>query len=175
MEYLNREFDQEKCRIAIQCVAMNVSETSKTEYWVRNRRVLPHARKLQHFRIKVALEWAGIEPDDLFGFAYLYEQNDMYVEAEGMYRRALDGKEKAWGPEHTSTLSTVNNLGLLYADQGKLAKAEEMYRRALDGYIKARGSNHPNTKLIARNLSLFRERKSTFKKGKVHKWLRRLI
>ncbi len=54
-----------------------------------------------------------------------------------MYRRALDGKEKAWGPEHTSTLTTVNNLGLLYADQGKLAEAEKMYRRALDGKEKA--------------------------------------
>ncbi|KAL2042340.1 hypothetical protein N7G274_004829 [Stereocaulon virgatum] len=41
------------------------------------------------------------------------------VEAEEMYRRALDGKEKAWGLDHTSTLTgnTVNNLGLLYADQ----------------------------------------------------------
>ncbi len=49
------------------------------------------------------------------------------------YLRALDGYEKAWGPEHTSTLNTVNNLGLLYADQGKLAEEEKMYRRALDG------------------------------------------
>jgi hypothetical protein len=32
-----------------------------------------------------------------------------------MYNRALAGKEKAWGPEHTSTLDTVNNLGSLYA------------------------------------------------------------
>ncbi|SLM39065.1 kinesin light chain 1 [Lasallia pustulata] len=38
------------------------------------------------------------------------------AEAEAMYRRALEGKEKAWGPEHTSTLETVNNLGNLYAD-----------------------------------------------------------
>jgi hypothetical protein len=48
-------------------------------------------------------------------------------EAEEMYWRALKGKEKAWGPEHTSTLDTVNNLGNLYSDQGKLAEAEEMY------------------------------------------------
>jgi hypothetical protein len=43
-----------------------------------------------------------------------------------MYERALKGSEKALGAEHTSTLSTVNNLGLLYADQGKLAEAEEI-------------------------------------------------
>ena len=31
--------------------------------------------------------------------------------------RALQGYEKAWGPEHTSTLATVNNLGEIYYDQ----------------------------------------------------------
>jgi hypothetical protein len=35
------------------------------------------------------------------------------VEAKAMLQRALRGHEKAWGPEHTSTLVTVNNLGFL--------------------------------------------------------------
>jgi tetratricopeptide (TPR) repeat protein len=59
------------------------------------------------------------------------------AEAEEMYLRALRGFEKAWGAEHTSTLDTVNNLGNLYADQGKIAEAEEMYLRALRGKEKA--------------------------------------
>jgi Tetratricopeptide repeat len=50
-----------------------------------------------------------------------------------MYKRALAGKERALGPEHTSTLDTVNNLGLLYRTQGKLDEAEQMYKRALAG------------------------------------------
>jgi tetratricopeptide (TPR) repeat protein len=50
-----------------------------------------------------------------------------------MYNRALAGYEKALGPEHTSTLDTVNNLGILYADQGRLEDAEMMYNRALAG------------------------------------------
>jgi hypothetical protein len=44
-----------------------------------------------------------------------------------MYQRALQGKEKAWGLEHILTLDTINNLGLLYKDQGKLVEAEQMY------------------------------------------------
>jgi hypothetical protein len=51
----------------------------------------------------------------------------------------------AWGPEHTSTLAMVNNLGLLYANQGKMAEAEEMYVRALRGYEKAWGPEHTST------------------------------
>ncbi|SLM39074.1 nb-arc and tpr domain protein [Lasallia pustulata] len=58
-----------------------------------------------------------------------------------MYRRALEWYEKAWGPEHTSTLDTVNNLGMLYKDQGKMAEAEAMYRRAQDG----RSGSHVST------------------------------
>lgn len=59
-----------------------------------------------------------------------------------MYQRVLQGKEKAWGPEHTSTLDTVHSLGALYAHHEKLAEAEEMCARALRGYKKAWGPKH---------------------------------
>ena len=58
-----------------------------------------------------------------------------------MYVQALAGREKALGLDHTSTLSTINNLGILYRDQGKLAEAEQMYVQALAGYEKALGAN----------------------------------
>jgi hypothetical protein len=41
-----------------------------------------------------------------------------------MDMRALGGYEKALGPDHTPTLDTVNNLGILYRDQGKLDVVE---------------------------------------------------
>lgn len=56
------------------------------------------------------------------------------AEAEEMYQRALNGYEKAWGREHTSTLRTVYNLGNLYKNQGKMAEAEKMYQRANIGW-----------------------------------------
>jgi len=46
------------------------------------------------------------------------------------------------GVEHISTLDTVNNLGTLYADQGKLDKAEEMYIRALKGFERSLSVEH---------------------------------
>jgi hypothetical protein len=67
------------------------------------------------------------------------------VDAEEMYVRALRGKEKAWGLEHTSTLDTVNNLGVLYQDQNKMMEAEAMYVRALRGYEKEWGLEHMST------------------------------
>jgi hypothetical protein len=47
------------------------------------------------------------------------------VEAEQMYQRALRGYYKVLGPEHTSTLTTINNLCLIYNIQGKFMEAEE--------------------------------------------------
>ena len=55
------------------------------------------------------------------------------AEAKKMYERALKGKQKACGPEHTFPLDTVNNLGNLYADYGKMAEVEKMYKRSLKG------------------------------------------
>ena len=68
-----------------------------------------------------------------------------------LYERALAGREKALGTEHTSTLDTVNNLGALYANQGKLAAAEQMYGRALAGYEKALGKENTTTYIPALN------------------------
>jgi len=66
-----------------------------------------------------------------------------------MYIRALQGCEKALGPDHTSTLLTVNNLGILYSNQGKLAEAEAMYDRALQGYEDALGHEFASSYLPA--------------------------
>jgi hypothetical protein len=109
LECLNQQFDEERCGMAIRCVAASVSWESDAQYWARNRRVLAHARRFQLARFTGLIDWSRIEPNDLVYLAALYQQNDLHVEAEEMYVRALRGMEKAWGPEHTSTLDTVNN------------------------------------------------------------------
>ena len=38
----------------------------------------------------------------------------MPIKAEQMYRRLLAGYEKAIGRDHTLTLNTISNLGILY-------------------------------------------------------------
>lgn len=53
-----------------------------------------------------------------------------------MFLRALARLEKAWRPEHASTLGTVNTLGILYKAQGKMKEAETMLLQALTGYEK---------------------------------------
>jgi hypothetical protein len=64
---------------------------------------------------------------------------EKYRATEAMNRRALEGREKALGPEHPSTLTSVNNLALVLPDQGMYKAAEAMNRRAPEGYEKALG------------------------------------
>lgn len=66
-------------------------------------------------------------------------------EAEGMYKRAMAGKEKALGRDHTSTIRMVNSLELLYADQRRMNKAEKLYQHALASSEQAFGSDHTST------------------------------
>ena len=48
-----------------------------------------------------------------------------------LLNRALAIREKALGLEHPGTATSVNNLGGLYAGQGRYAEAELLYHRAL--------------------------------------------
>jgi tetratricopeptide (TPR) repeat protein len=96
--------------------------------------------------------------DDRLGraalIAGLLTQQVQLVAAEQIYIFTLAGYEKALGADHTSTLNTVNNLGLLYRDQGKLDEAEKMCQRALAGYEKALGADHTSTLNTVNNLGL---------------------
>ena len=51
--------------------------------------------------------------------------------AEEIYLRILIEYEKAWGAKYISIFNIINNLGLLYSDQGKMKEAKEIYLRAL--------------------------------------------
>ncbi|KAI1317973.1 hypothetical protein F5Y16DRAFT_414531 [Xylariaceae sp. FL0255] len=78
----------------------------------------------------------------------IFNNQGKLKEAKDMYQWALRGREKALGPDHTSTLSTVNNLGNLHRDQGKLREAKEMYQRTLRSYQTGVGPDHPRTQTV---------------------------
>ncbi|KAK3946803.1 WD40-repeat-containing domain protein [Pseudoneurospora amorphoporcata] len=89
------------------------------------------------------------------------------------HQRALKGKEKALGPDHTSTLDTVHSLGLLYEIQGRLKEAEAMYQRALSGYSAALGSSHAESLLVVKNIASLQLAKGSSAATKTSLWRRR--
>jgi tetratricopeptide (TPR) repeat protein len=133
---------------ALTCIADNIKGESSPHFWVTNRRLLEHAEELESPRFHELWQLYASEEkllDAAYSIAGLLQNWNWLEKAEEMYIRALVGKEKALGPDHTSTLATVNNLGNLYRVQGKLAEAEQMYVRALAGYEKALGPDHTST------------------------------
>ncbi|PQE06061.1 hypothetical protein CJF30_00005019 [Rutstroemia sp. NJR-2017a BBW] len=129
---LNRAWDPRLARLAIKLIASHVPQTQSFRSWLTQRRLLQHAMRCSYMVLN-----SLIRDDDValecHNLGYLYEKEDKLVEAEQMYQRALQGKEKVLGPEHMWTLDTVNNLGIIYAEQGKLVEAEHMFQRALQG------------------------------------------
>ncbi|KAI4853705.1 purine and uridine phosphorylase [Aureobasidium sp. EXF-8845] len=142
-------------KLAVYIVEGMVPSESTEEYWLLQRRLLPHGQTILHgMRSKTRAATAVNETWIYENLAGMFADQDRYKEAEELYERSLAGKEKALGPEHTFSLDTVHNLGNLYLDQGRHAEAEAMYKRALAGKEKALGPEHTSTLRTVNNLGI---------------------
>ncbi|MCK5661163.1 MAG: tetratricopeptide repeat protein, partial [Methanosarcinales archaeon] len=97
--------------------------------WHLCNRLLPHALACA----KVIEKWSL----ELEESATLLDQTGDYLqvrarygEAEPIYKRALEIREKVIGTEHPDVATNLNNLAGLYRDQGKYQMAEPLYKRA---------------------------------------------
>ncbi len=70
-------------------------------------------------------------------------QQGRYAEAEKSFLAAVEKTER-FGPQDPRLANGLNNLALLYHDQGKYAEAEPLYKRSLAILEKALGPEHPN-------------------------------
>lgn len=73
---------------------------------------------------------------------YWILQRRLLPHADRMFQMVRDMESCS---THPIILVAVNNLGILYCDQGKLQEAEEMCRRALAGREKVSGEDHAST------------------------------
>ncbi|KAF2678494.1 FabD/lysophospholipase-like protein [Lentithecium fluviatile CBS 122367] len=164
--YCGQDYSDELARLALAIVGWAVPDSSMRDYSVLQRRLLPHAQACSQrilekhgYHNRSGQECSRTEEREVVLHAMhlvgiLYADQGKLGEAEKMYMRALQGKEEALGPNHTSTLDTVNNLGLLYTNQGKLGEAEKMYMRSLQGYEEALGPDHTSTLDTVNNLGI---------------------
>src|SRR4051794_20331601 len=60
-------------------------------------------------------------------------RDGQYNDAIAAAEQALALARQALGPRHPNTLQSMNNLAVLYKDQGRYAEAEPLYREALQG------------------------------------------
>jgi hypothetical protein len=110
---LNQAWDYDLARLAVKFVASHVPGERDFRPWLTQPRLLQHATRCSYM-ISTSLAADDELTDECHDLGLLYANQGKLVEAEQMYQRALQGYEKAWGLDHTSTLDTVNNLGNLY-------------------------------------------------------------
>ncbi|KAJ5494608.1 Tetratricopeptide-like helical [Penicillium fimorum] len=93
------------------------------------------------------------------------QSDGRYDEANPLFTRNLRVREKALGPEHADTLTSVNDLGYVLRRQGKYEEAEAMHRRALEGREKALGPEHPDTLTSVNDLGSVFERQGKYEEA----------
>ena len=74
-------------------------------------------------------------------------------EAETLYKRSLEIKERELGTNHNSVALTLANLGSLYRVRGDHSGAENAYLRSLEIRERALGKDHPDLKVALLNLA----------------------
>lgn len=63
--------------------------------------------------------------------AKLYQEQGKLAEAESLFKKVLEIREKKLGAEHPDTVSMIKNLTFLYLTQYRYEEAELLYKRAL--------------------------------------------
>ncbi|KAL4996120.1 Pfs, NB-ARC and TPR domain protein [Aspergillus recurvatus] len=109
---------------------------------------------------KVALAgYTALDPDQLvipcimINLGRVYHRHDLLGKAEDMYQRARINYQRLLGPDHISTLDSVDYLATIYISRGLLEMAESICRTALEGKMRTLGPDHTWTLNTIENLA----------------------
>ena len=80
-----------------------------------------------------------------YGLACILDAEDQLANAEVLYRKALDMRQKLLGERHSDYNAAVNGLATVLTKKGDLDGAEPLYRRALELRREALGEDHVDT------------------------------
>src|SRR5215471_10326689 len=86
----------------------------------------------------LSLVTSAFGPDDpetataLNNLAVTYQSLARHMEAEPLFRRAIEIDERVLGKDHPDVATRYNNLARLLKEQGKYDQAEPLYRRAIE-------------------------------------------
>lgn len=151
---LNQVQSEQMFWYAVQCVTNSVDmDDWESLGQLRYARVTLHAQRcsIKQFQWLTNHAFSSDHLKQIVSIADILRSQIQYATAERMYLQALAGYEKLLGPNHISTLRTINNLGLLYTNQGKLDMTKKMHERALAMSEQTLGSDHNTTLDIVHN------------------------
>src|SRR5256884_4355723 len=77
-----------------------------------------------------------------------------YTEAESNFQRALEIREKTFGPEHPEVADVLINIALLRREEGRFSEAEAFFDRALAIREKVLGPEHAKVADVLNDLAV---------------------
>jgi tetratricopeptide (TPR) repeat protein len=90
-----------------------------------------------------------------------------YEQALPFYQHALAIREKALGPDHPDTATSLDNLAQLYRAQGKYEQALPLLQRALAIREQQLGPDHPDTATSLDNLAVLYRSQGDYEQAKL--------
>ncbi len=128
-------------------------ELAEFESWPLCKRLYPHALEVGSFIDRLSIELSAAA--HLSNAAGLYAwRRAHYKEAGPLLSRALAILEKTLDPDHPDVGQTLNDLAVLYCDQGHYEEAEPLLKRALAIREKTLGPDHPEIGQTLNNLAI---------------------
>jgi len=92
-------------------------------------------------------------------------QQGRSADAEALFKRSLDIREKTLGPDHVNVAHSLYELGYFYHRQGSYADAEPLYKRSLKIAEKQLGPKHPVVAELLNNMADLYVREEQYTKG----------
>ncbi|KAK6356076.1 hypothetical protein TWF718_000450 [Orbilia javanica] len=111
--------------------------------------------------------------DHINDIALVFDHQGKYDDAMQWYERALAGKEKVLGKDHSSTLDIVNSIAVVFSKQAKYDKAMQWHERALTGKEKVLGKGHLLTLNIVNNIAVVFNNQSKY--NEAMQWYERAL
>jgi tetratricopeptide (TPR) repeat protein len=134
------------------------------EQWSRCEQLLPHVQLLATWVEREAI--APAEAGHLLRKAGNYlRERVQYTDAEPLHKLALAIREQHLGANHPDTAKSLNNLAILYSDQGKYEQAESLYQRAFTILEQHLGADHPDTATSLNNLAFLYWRQGKYEQA----------
>ena len=101
-------------------------------------------------------------PEGMLLRGHALQNQHRFREAEPLYRRSLEIREKTLGPNHMEIGNSLNNWARMYLNSGQTDKAEPLLVRALEIFKTALPPDHPNNAYVLDNLAAIKIRHNDF-------------
>ncbi|KAL7274926.1 hypothetical protein RUND412_002148 [Rhizina undulata] len=141
-----------------------IRDSDDSDKWLFERSILSHKKVCQGH---IAKYFSGSDGDKaasvLSAMGSAYSDLGYYEQSEQLYRRAMEGWEKALGKDHPATLDAVNNLGIVHSSGSG----------ALAGREKALEKDHSSTLDAVNNIGIVFRKQGRY--DKAFMWFQRAL